>query len=123
MRASLLLGTFRYQDTGTLDRTHIRFFTRKSIRELIESAGVHINNTCITPGILRPLVPLVKKFYGTAGKLDGASDSSSIMESSPYRFYLRWFYPVEKFLCRLIPGLLAFQFVTLGQPQMVRGGK
>jgi methionine biosynthesis protein MetW len=123
VRASLLAGSFQYQDTGTLDRTHIRFFTRKSIRELIEAAGIRIDRARITPGILRPLVPLVKRLYGTAGKLDGSSDSASIMESGPYKFYMQWFYPVEKFVCGLAPGLLAFQFVTMGKPHPAQGGK
>lgn len=123
VRASLLAGSFQYRDTGTLDRTHIRFFTRKSIRALIEGAGIHIDGVRITPGILRPLVPTVKKFYRSAGRLDGSSDSASIMESGPYRFYMKWLYPLEKLLCNLAPGLLAFQFVTMGKPGIAQGGK
>lgn len=34
-----LHGEWRYQPTGVLDQTHLRFFTRKSIVELFESAG------------------------------------------------------------------------------------
>ena len=123
VRASLLLGSFEYQETGTLDKTHIRFFTRRTIRRLIENAGIQIDGARITPGIMRPLVPMVKKLYGSAGKLDGTSDSASIMESAPYRLYMKWFYPLEKVLCSLAPGLLAFQFVTMGKPDMARGGK
>ena len=121
VRASMLFGSFQYQDTGTLDRTHIRFFTKKSIRKLILDADIQIDGSRITPGILRPLVPMVKKLYGSAGKLDGSSDSGSIMESVPYKLYMKWFYPLEKFLCSLAPGLLAFQFVTLGTPVAVPG--
>jgi 2-polyprenyl-3-methyl-5-hydroxy-6-metoxy-1,4-benzoquinol methylase len=36
---SLLDGRFTYNDTGLLDRTHLRFFTRDSIGELLDHAG------------------------------------------------------------------------------------
>jgi len=38
----LLKGEFRYQDAGILDRTHLRFFTRESARELLEQGGFNI---------------------------------------------------------------------------------
>ncbi len=41
-RAKVLLGQFDYQSCGTLDHTHLRFFTLKTARELIESAGCRI---------------------------------------------------------------------------------
>ena len=40
--ANLALGTFRYQDSGLLDRTHIRWFTRLTMIELFESTGFSI---------------------------------------------------------------------------------
>jgi 2-polyprenyl-3-methyl-5-hydroxy-6-metoxy-1,4-benzoquinol methylase len=39
IRLSLLSGRFRYTDRGILDRTHLRFYTRKTMVEMIESAG------------------------------------------------------------------------------------
>ena len=41
-RVQVLLGRFNYQSCGTLDHTHLRFFTLKTARELIESAGCRI---------------------------------------------------------------------------------
>lgn len=38
----LLLGRFEYADDGVLDRTHLRFFTRRSARALVESAGLTV---------------------------------------------------------------------------------
>jgi len=35
-------GEFRYEDIGLLDRTHIRWFTRKTIGELFQSTGFEI---------------------------------------------------------------------------------
>lgn len=42
LRGLLLGRDWEYQDYGILDRTHIRFFTRKSIIRLIESAGFEV---------------------------------------------------------------------------------
>jgi trans-aconitate methyltransferase len=38
----LNVGEFRYQDAGLLDRTHIRWFTRKTIIELFGTSGFEI---------------------------------------------------------------------------------
>jgi 2-polyprenyl-3-methyl-5-hydroxy-6-metoxy-1,4-benzoquinol methylase len=42
IQVKLLLGTLRYESTGLLDRTHLRWFTRVTIVELFESAGLQI---------------------------------------------------------------------------------
>ena len=39
VRLALLGGEFRYRETGLLDDTHLRFFTRASIVDLFESSG------------------------------------------------------------------------------------
>jgi O-antigen biosynthesis protein len=39
IRLALLQGRFDYEKQGILDDTHLRFFTRKSIEDLFESAG------------------------------------------------------------------------------------
>jgi SAM-dependent methyltransferase len=117
VRLEMLLGRFEYQETGTLDRTHIRFFTRSTFERFTEETGLQVSGRRITPGLLRPFVPLIKKLYGRAGAADGQTDSSSIMESGPYQLYLKWFYPLERTLCRIWPGLLAFQFVILAAPK------
>ncbi len=39
--ALALHGEFQYVPEGVLDRTHLRFFTRKSITELFDGAGLH----------------------------------------------------------------------------------
>jgi 2-polyprenyl-3-methyl-5-hydroxy-6-metoxy-1,4-benzoquinol methylase len=52
VRLSLLQGTFAYRDLGLLDRTHIRFFTLETIRELLRDAGLLVVDT------KRVIVPL-----------------------------------------------------------------
>jgi hypothetical protein len=85
--------------------------------EALRIPSLEVSGRRITPGILRPFVPLIKKMYGRAGAADGQTDSSSIMASGPYQLYLKWFYPLERTLCRIWPGLLAFQFVILAAPK------
>lgn len=38
----LLRGRWQYEDAGILDRTHLRFFTRRSARALVERAGLRV---------------------------------------------------------------------------------
>ena len=40
VRLSLLHGAFRYRETGLLDRTHVRFFTLETVRELLARGGI-----------------------------------------------------------------------------------
>jgi 2-polyprenyl-3-methyl-5-hydroxy-6-metoxy-1,4-benzoquinol methylase len=42
VRAALFFGRFEYAERGILDKTHLRFYTRKSMRRLFESAGYEI---------------------------------------------------------------------------------
>jgi 2-polyprenyl-3-methyl-5-hydroxy-6-metoxy-1,4-benzoquinol methylase len=115
-RLGLLGGRFEYTDTGVLDRTHLRFFTKKSARRLIEEAGLTIARHAYTPGIVRPLVPLAKKLMAPRGGDAGAHDPASLLESAPYRAYVKTVYPVESFVANLWPGLLAFQMIYEAHP-------
>jgi 2-polyprenyl-3-methyl-5-hydroxy-6-metoxy-1,4-benzoquinol methylase len=58
VRIALLLGRFRYSDTGLLDRTHMRFFTLESVRELLREAGLVVVET------KRVVVPLFQSELG-----------------------------------------------------------
>ena len=117
MRMSLLAGRFEYSDTGVTDRTHLRFFTRRSARALIEGAGLTIVRRTYNPGIVRPFVPLAKKllaphrFHGGETLLPVPHDPSSLLESAPYRAYLKTIYPIERAVASLWPGALAFQMI------------
>jgi 2-polyprenyl-3-methyl-5-hydroxy-6-metoxy-1,4-benzoquinol methylase len=44
IRASLLLGHFRYTDRGILDRTHVSFYTLASARHLLEGSGFQVRS-------------------------------------------------------------------------------
>jgi len=42
VRLGLLAGVFEYRDRGILDHTHLRFYTKRTIRREVESAGFRI---------------------------------------------------------------------------------
>jgi len=106
VRLGLLLGRFHYDDTGVLDRTHLRFFTRRSAMEMLEAAKLRVVRRAYNPGLARPFVPIAKKILG--GK---EGDPGAILESKPYQLYLKTAYPIERTVTRLWPGMLAFQMI------------
>jgi 2-polyprenyl-3-methyl-5-hydroxy-6-metoxy-1,4-benzoquinol methylase len=62
VRLNLLMGRFDYTDRGILDRTHLRFFTRKTIKALVQNAGLNVLSIKVTPIPLE----LVSPFFTTA---------------------------------------------------------
>ena len=106
VRLAHLLGRWEYDETGVLDFTHLRFFTRRSARWLIGEAGLAPVNATYNPGLVRPFVPLAKRIMGGA-----SSGPSALLESAPYKLYLKTVYPIERAVASLWPGLLAFQMI------------
>jgi 2-polyprenyl-3-methyl-5-hydroxy-6-metoxy-1,4-benzoquinol methylase len=109
VRLNLLLGRFHYEETGVLDRTHLRFFTRRTAREMIESTGLKIIRRTYNPGLVRPFVPLAKKLLG--GNASDSHDPASLLASRPYKLYLKTIYPIERIVASAWPGALAFQMI------------
>jgi 2-polyprenyl-3-methyl-5-hydroxy-6-metoxy-1,4-benzoquinol methylase len=57
VRLQVLSGRFRYRDRGILDRTHLRFYTRKTLVEMVESAGFRVERVVgaiPVPGVRTP---------------------------------------------------------------------
>lgn len=106
VRFAHVFGRFEYQDTGVLDRTHLRFFTRRSTLRMLDAAGLRVVQRTYNPGLVRPFVPLAKKLLAREG-----GDPSALLESKPYQLYLKTAYPIERAVARLWPGMLAFQMI------------
>ncbi len=49
VRLSLLFGRFDYTDRGILDRTHLHFFTRRTLIEFLTAAGLRVRRLEVTP--------------------------------------------------------------------------
>jgi len=60
IRLGLLKGQFDYTDWGILDKTHIRFFTRKRAKNLIKEAGFRIVEEDFVPSFP---APFLKKYF------------------------------------------------------------
>ncbi len=58
VRSGLLFGRWNYTEYGIMDRTHLRFFTRKTATALVTGAGYSIRMLGVTPG-----VPILSKVY------------------------------------------------------------
>jgi 2-polyprenyl-3-methyl-5-hydroxy-6-metoxy-1,4-benzoquinol methylase len=49
IRLGLLFGKFDYMDRGILDRTHLRFFTARSLKQLMEEVSCDVEEIIPTP--------------------------------------------------------------------------
>lgn len=110
IRLEVLAGWLVYEDSGVLDKTHVRFFTRRTAKAMLRDAGLEPIRATYNPGLLRPFVPLAKRFV-LAGANAREDDRRFLVESGPYAFYLRFLYPLEHAVARLWPTLLAWQMV------------
>ena len=88
VRLGLLFGRFEYADRGILDRTHLRFFTKRSLRRFVADAGLSVEATTATPVPLPLVVP--PRFHG---------------------FVLRAVHAASAVLSRAWKGPFAYQFV------------
>jgi len=56
-RFQLLFGSFTYTDRGILDRTHLRFYTRRTVRSLVEGCGLTVARMTATPAPIEEVIP------------------------------------------------------------------
>src|SRR5262245_3365506 len=61
IRLSLLFGRFDYADRGILDRTHLRFFTLRSLKQLLQECGLDIRRILATPIPLQLVWPVTDR--------------------------------------------------------------
>ena len=111
-RLRLMCGRVEYADTGVMDRTHIRFFTFRTARRLVEATGCQVERVNSTPYLARALLPLLKRGVKTGG--DAPPDPRALIDSRPYRLYERYVYPVERAAASLWRTMLAFRIIVVG---------
>src|SRR5262245_13512851 len=92
IRLGLLAGRFDYADRGILDRTHLRFFTRRTVLALLAGAALTVERSTATPVPIYQVVP--PRWHGRG--LAAAHALSAVV-------------------ARALPRLLAYQFVVLAR--------
>jgi len=60
VRLQLLMGSFTYTDRGILDRTHLHFYTKKTLKKMITGAGLQINHLSATPAPIEEVFPALR---------------------------------------------------------------
>ena len=100
MRMSLLAGRFEYAERGILDRTHLRFFTRRTLAALVRGAGLRIARMTATP------VPLYQ-----------------VLSARWHGRPLAAVHALSAGAARALPGLLAYQFVVGARPDTPTAGE
>lgn len=90
IQAKISIGDFRYQASGLLDKTHLRWFTRKTMLEMFQQSGfrAEIGRSRIFNEPMRDrFIPLIEKMAIAAGHdpKEAASDAMALQ----YVFRLR----------------------------------
>ena len=111
-RLRLLLGRVEYSDAGVMDRTHIRFFTFRTARRLVEAAGCRVERVASTPHLGRAALPLVKRLL--ARGRGAPASPRALIDSRAYRLYMRFVYPLEQACAALWRTLFAFRIIVVG---------
>ena len=114
IRLSLLFGWWEYTDTGIMDRTHLRFYTRTTARRMIEQAGYRVARSGVTPLMVRAIWPFIKSWIG---RKEPTFDPAAVLKSPAYRAYQKYVEPVETVVAGILPGLLACQCVFEALPE------
>ncbi len=102
-RIALLFGYFNYSETGVMDKTHIRFFNRKNLKQLAKESDLKIVSQKYDCIIVRWFVPFIKIFIAIN------KGSSNILDSKLYQFYFKYLRPIEELFSTLLPSLFAFR--------------
>ena len=68
LKRLILKGRWDYKDSGVLDRSHIRFFTRRSFLDALEQEGINMDLLDYRPnmenyGKVLKLIPFLKEFF------------------------------------------------------------
>jgi SAM-dependent methyltransferase len=107
-RVRTLLGIQSYSWSGLWDRTHLRFYTRRTARELLEYCGLAIVDAACTPSLVQSAAPVLRKVFERDVE---RGDHLALTESPAYKVYRSVVEPLESRVCGMWPELLGFQVV------------
>jgi len=107
-----LAGRFEYSWSGLYDRTHLRFFTRRSIGKVLRYAGFELVCDACTPSLVQSAAPLLRRFFE---RDVAAGNHLALGDSRAFGAYERFVEPLEQRACGLWPELLGFQIVCVAK--------
>jgi methionine biosynthesis protein MetW len=107
-RLRTLVGRFDYAWSGLYDRTHLRFFTRKSLQKLLRYLGLVPVEVRCTPSLLQSAAPLLRRFFENDVAV---GEHLALTESTSFKVYRTVVEPLETQVCSVWPELLGFQIV------------
>jgi SAM-dependent methyltransferase len=88
VQARLSFGDFRYEDSGLFDRTHIRWFTRRTILEMFQATGYAVEDGIgrIFDEPQRELFLPIIRMMAVAARADG---DMAVNDSLPLQYVFR----------------------------------
>jgi len=96
VRVPLLFGIFNYTERGLLDKTHLQFFTRRRLHDMVASAGFHlqVEGCSIPPAeFVLPKSVTETEIFKTVSKIRHAA-------------------------AQIVPGLFGYQHLAILRPKM-----
>jgi len=111
-RLRTLFGIQHYSWSGIWDRTHLRFFTRSSIRELLGYCGFELLDQASSPSLVQSTAPLLRLAFE---RKVSEGDHLALADSKAFALYQKTLEPLESIVCDTWPELLALQIVHLAK--------
>lgn len=88
IQAKLAIGDFRYEESGLLDKTHLRWFTRQTIMELFSRTGFEV-----VAGWPRTFDEMHRDRFlpliGEMAKLAGCDPQVAVDDATPFQYVVR----------------------------------
>jgi 2-polyprenyl-3-methyl-5-hydroxy-6-metoxy-1,4-benzoquinol methylase len=104
-RLLLLFGVFSYQEAGVMDKTHLRFFTKKTLISCAKEANLKIVHNTSDSIIIRGL------FY--IFRLNSLKNTKNLTKSVYIKVYKLFILPLELIFVKLLPNIFSFRFGLL----------
>ena len=88
LQARIAIGDLRYEDSGLMDRTHLRWFSRQTMLALFQESGFRVEG--IAPRIFpHPEAERVLEQIGTMVQTLGGNPDQAMRDAMPLQYVIR----------------------------------